>query len=128
MTPLIPLLASLLGCITGSAWPHHIGGVAGDSGDPTTTFPTTPTLPCNRAPEGTTAQLTVQNPTSDRYQLSQMDDACVEQFLTFVEPSDAFVGNVGNHIFFVIREEDGRYVRFFGLPSGTNVSWVESLP
>ena len=126
MTLFLPLL-TLLGCINNSAWPHYGGGVIpSDTG--TVVIPTTPTLPCNSADQGTTAQLTVQNPNPEVYQLSQMDDACVEQFVTTVGANGAFNVNVGNHIFWVVREADGTYVRFFGIPSGTNVSWVEILP
>ena len=80
------------------------------------------------ARRGTTAQLTVTNTTANVYQLSQMDDACIEQFVTTVQTNDAYNTTVGNHIVWIVRESDGRFVRFFTVPSGTQVSWVESLP
>lgn len=120
----------LAGCIEGSAWPSRGGSplptTFGDTGTPPVV--TTPDIPCNGPDQGTTAQLTIQNPNPETYRIHVMDAACEEQFFADVAGNDAWQGTVGNHLFFVVRESDGTYVRYFGIPSGTQVSWVESLP
>lgn len=126
---LLPLLL-LSGCLRGSAYPDRALFFADTGSEPVeSTVPDdTPTLPCNRDDEGTTAQLTVTNANPELYQLGQMDAYCQEQFVAFINPNGAFQGSVGNHIFFTVREADGAFVRFFGIPPGANVQWVESVP
>jgi hypothetical protein len=121
------LLLALTGCLTGSYYPSHEGWqltASPDSGLPVYT----PDIPCSAADQGTLAQLTVHNPTAQSFQLSYMDDACVEVYFATVGPQASWTDGVGNHLIWVVRDSNGGYVRYFGIPSGSSVSWVETLP
>lgn len=127
----MPLLLLLAGCLQGSYYPSHGASQTfpiGDTGGGGVTYGTTPTLPCNRPDEGTTAQLTVQNPSGVDYQLSWMNDQCQEMYQVMIPAGSAWNTTVGNHVIWVVRDRNSTFIRWFGIPSGSNVSWVEVLP
>lgn len=120
-------LLILAGCLTGSYYPSHESWQLGaDSGNPPAE---SEDIPCNREDEGTLATLTVNNPTEQSYALYRLDDSCVERLEAVLGAGESWQDQVGNHVVWVVREpETERLIRWFSLPSGASVDWVESLP
>jgi len=85
-------------------------------------------LACGRADEGTDAQLAIHNVGTETLELFTVDEACVETFALQLAPGSSDDRRVANHLMWAVYDPTGRRIAVFGVPSGTQVSWVEYLP
>lgn len=105
-------------------YPTALATLDTDTADPLVDVP----LACGRADEGTTAQLAIHNVGSEPLDLTTVDAACVETFQLQLAPGSTENRRVDNHLMWAVYDPSGRRVAVFGVPSGTQVSWVEYLP
>jgi len=122
------LLLALLGCGDPTIYPDYPDALVGLVPNDTGPFVQSVPLACGRAPEGTTAQLTVINQGTVPLDLATVDEACVETFQFQLAPGGVENLRIDNHLMWAAYDPNGVRVAVFGVASGTQVSWVEYLP
>ena len=85
-------------------------------------------LVCGRADEGTLASLTLISVSDEALSVFTVDDACALSAYGTLGAGEVWDLRVGNHLGWAAVDGRGTRVASFGLPSGANVQWVETVP